>query len=188
MDGVHGEGPERAWRNRAADVTCVAFALGLAYGLKEFYSHARFEDLRWILAPTRRLVEWLTGAVFEAEGGECYLSRDRLFRIVPACAGVNFMIVAFASLVCGLVHTRSTLLGRVALGLASAVAAYGVTLLANATRIAIAIRLHDAGTSLGPLTPDRLHRVAGVMVYFLFLCVLFAIGARVTGARRDFAL
>ena len=174
-------------RERVADFACVAFALAVAWALKDFYSRARFEDLDWILAPTRRLVEWLTGAAFEAEAGQGYLSRDRLYRIVPACAGVNFMIVAFATLVCGLVHTRSSLAGRAALLAASALATYAVTVLANATRIAIAIRLHDAGASFGALTPGRLHLAEGVAVYFLFLCALFAAGARVTGARRELA-
>ncbi len=181
-------GVEPPWRDRAANGSCVVLALALAWALKEFYSRARFEDLHWVLAPTRRLVEWLTGAAFEEEAGQGYLSRDRLYRIAPACAGVNFLIVAFVSLVCGLVHTRARWRGRAALLAGSALAAYAVTVLANASRIAIAMRLHDAGASLGPLTSDRLHCAAGVAVYFAFLCALFAVGARLTGARRELAL
>ena len=179
---------DQEWRDRAASYAFAGFALGLAWGLKDFYSRAHFEDLLWVLAPTRRLVEWLTGVAFEPEATQGYLSRDRLYQIVPSCAGVNFMIVAFTSLCCGLVHTLSTLRARLALIAASALAAYGVTVLANAVRIAIAIRLHEAGTSFGFLTPERIHCVEGVAVYFLFLCALFAVGARVTGARRDLAL
>ena len=179
---------DRAWWNRTANIALVAFALGLAWGLKDFYSRAHFEDLTWALAPTRRLVEWFTGSAFEAEPGRGYLSRDRLFQIVPACAGVNFMIVVFASLVAGLAHTRRTMTGRLSLLITSALAAYGVTVLANATRIAIAMKLHAAGFSLGPLTPERLRCGVGVAIYFLFLIVTFAIGAKLTGARRDFAL
>ena len=62
-------------RDRAANVVAIAIALGLAWGLKAFYSRAAFEDLLWILSPTRRLVEWLTGATFTPEGGHGYLSR-----------------------------------------------------------------------------------------------------------------
>lgn len=175
-------------RDRVANVACASFALGLAWGLKDFYSRAGFDDLLWVLAPTARLVEWLTGAAFELEAGRAFLSRDRLYEIVPSCAGVNFMIAAFCSLACGLVHTRSTIRSRLALVVASAVAAYAATVLANATRIAIAVRMHDAGASLGPLTPERLHCAEGVAVYFLFLCAVFALGKRLTGARREPAL
>lgn len=178
----------RSWQDRTTSCALVACVFALAWGLKSFYSRAGFEDLRWILAPTRWLVERLTGAAFEPEAHQGYLSRDRLYQIAPACAGVNFMIVAFASLACGLVHTCSTLRGRMALLVASAFAAYAVTVLANATRIALAMRLHDARTAFGPLTPERLHCAEGVTVYFVFLCVLFAAGARLTGARHEFAL
>jgi exosortase K len=177
----------RRARTRAAEYGLVLLALGMAWALKAWYSRAGFEDLRWVLAPTRRLVEWLTGAAFAPEAGEGYLSRDRLYLIAPACAGVNFMIAAFASLACGLAHTRTTLRGHAALLVGSALAAYVVTLLANATRIAIAMQLHDTGASLGPLTPGRLHELAGVAVYFLFLCALFAAGARLAGARHELA-
>src|SRR5262249_6655252 len=153
-----------------------------------FYSHARFEDLTWILTPTRRLVEALAGAAFEPEAGQGYLSRDRLFQIVPACAGVNFMIVAFVSLVAGLMHTRTTVLARLDLLLLSALAAYGVTLVANATRIALDIRLHGAGVALWSLTPEQSRCAAGVAVYLGFLWATFAAGARMTGARRELEL
>jgi exosortase K len=184
-----GEPGPRPWsRDRAANVSCVAFALALAWGLKAFYSRASFEDLSWALSPTRRLVEWMGGDVFEAEAGQGYLSRERHYLIAPACAGVNFMIVAFVSLVAGLVHTRSTLRGRCALVAASALVAWGVGVLANATRIAVAIRLHDAAAAWGPLTAGRLHCAAGVTIYLLFLYLLFAVAARATGAHRELAL
>jgi exosortase K len=131
------------WRDRVADYGCIVLALALAWELKALYSRAGFEDLSWVLSPTRRLVEWLTGDVFEPEAGRGYLSRDRLYLIAPACVGVNFMVVAFVSLVAGLVPTRSTVWERCLLLAASAPAAFGVTVLANATRIVIALRLHS---------------------------------------------
>ncbi len=179
---------DRAEGERIANVVVIAFALGLAWGLKDFYARARFEDLTWVLAPTRRLVEWWSEGAFEVEPGRGYLSRDLLFEIVPACAGVNFMIVAFASLVGGLAHTCRSWTRRLALLIGSAFAAYGVTVIANAARITAAMRLHGAGVALGWLTPERLHCAVGVAIYFLFLSALFGFAARLTGARRDFAL
>jgi len=182
------ESLDRAWWERPLNLALIGFALGVAWGLKDFYSRARFEDLLWVLGPTRRLVEWLSGARFEAEAGIGYLSRDHRFQIVPACAGVNFMIVAFASLACGLAHTRTTWRGRFALLISSALAAYAVTVAANAVRISMAIRLHAAAARWGPLSAEHLHTAIGVMIYFLFLGGLFALGAKLTGARRDFAI
>ena len=177
-----------AWRSRAGDTAVAVAALGAAWALKAFYSRAGADDVRWVLAPTVRLVEWTTGATFEYEAHQGYLSRDHLYAIVPACAGINFLIVAFCSLCLGLTHTCRGILARVALVAASALAAYATTLVANAARIALALPLHDAGAAWGPLTPDRVHCAEGVIVYCLCLGLLFATATRVTGARHDFAL
>lgn len=178
------ESLDRAWWERPLNLALIGFALGVAWGLKDFYSRARFEDLLWVLGPTRRLVEWLSGARFEAEAGIGYLSRDHRFQIVPACAGVNFMIVAFVSLCLGLAHTCSGAGSRTALVLGGAAAAYATTVLANAARIALALHLQAAGTALGPLTQAQLHCAEGVAVYFVFLLVLFSAAARVSGVRH----
>jgi exosortase K len=180
----HGKSSER---DVLANRTCMGFALGLAWGLKSFYSHAGFDDLRWVLAPTTTLVTWLTGAAFEVESHSAYLCRARLFAIVPACAGVNFMVVVFVALACGLLYTRRTLGERLGWIVASALAAYGATVLANTARIAIAMSMHETGVSWSSLTPDRMHCAEGVAVYFLFLCATFAFAARVTGARHAVA-
>ena len=170
-----------------ADAATIALALVAAWWLKRFYSQAGFDDLRWVLTPTTTLVTWATGLPFELEPHTSYLNRDHLYEIVPACAGVNFLIAAFASLVIGLAATRRRWAGRLGLLAGAAVAAYVTTLLANATRITIALSLHDWGGAIGPLTPDRLHVIAGVAVYSAFLLGVFALGAWWTGARRDFA-
>ena len=171
----------------ATTLVPVVAALLLGLWAKQLYSRATFDDLRWVLAPTVWLVEGVTDMDFVLEAHHGYLSRDLRYEIVPSCAGVNFMIVAFWSLAFGLMNTRRTLAGRLGWIAVSALAAYGATLVANASRIAIAIQLHLTGASLGSLTPERLHTALGVSVYVSFLCALFAIGARVTGAGRDLA-
>jgi exosortase K len=162
-------------------------ALGSAWAIKAFYSRAGADDLRWILGPTMQLVSISSGAAFELEPGVGYLSRDRCFLVAPACAGVNFMIVAFVSLCLGLARTCSGAGSRVALVLGGAAAAYATTVLANAARIALALRLHAAGASLGPLTPARLHCALGVAVYFVFLLALVTLATRHAEARRGLA-
>ena len=171
----------------AGDAAVAAVALAAAWLLKRFYSHADADDLHWILAPTVQLVKMSTGVAFELEPHRGYLSRDQLFLVAPACAGINFLVVAFVSLCLGLAPAASRPGPRVALVLASAAAAYAATVLANATRIALAVRLHEAGAAFGPLTPSRLHCALGVAVYFAFLLALFALASRVTGVRHELA-
>jgi len=169
----------------AGDAAVACTALGAAWALKAFYSAASFEQLRWILTPTVWLIRACTGVPFELERHVGYMNRDQLFLVAPACAGVNFMIVAFVSLCLALADACSTAGARVALVAGSAAAAYAVTVLANATRIALAVRMHEAGPASGPMTPARLHCAEGVVVYFLFLLALLAAAAWLTEARRE---
>ena len=169
----------------SGDVAVAAVALVAAWALKAFYSRADADALQWILAPTVQLAHWAGGVAFEWEPHLGYVSREQRFLVAPACASVNFLIAAFVSLCLGLAPACRGARARCGLVLGSAVAAYAVTLLANATRIALAVRLHAAGAAFGPLSPERLHCALGVAVYFGFLLALFASASRVPGTRRS---
>jgi len=171
-------------RDRAQTALLVAFALGVAWAMKDFHRRAGFDELRWLLAPTVRLVELTTGVPFELEPHQGYLSRALRYDVVPACAGVNFVITAFLSLCLGLAPVCRSLRARAGLVVASAAAAYAVTVLANATRLSIAMRLHENGAAFGWLTPGRLHCAVGVAVYFVYLGALFALATRAFGGGR----
>jgi exosortase K len=157
-------------RTAAAVATSLA-ALAAAYALKRFYSTASAADLRFVLAPTVWLVEVAGGHRFDWTSGG-YLSAELRFLVAPACAGVNFLIVAFATLVLGFVRPARPARQNAAILLASAAAAYATTLLANALRILIAIPLWTHRVSVGGLSGARLHELAGAGV---FLGVLLAL-------------
>ena len=149
----------------------ILFALGFAYLVKRYYSHADAESLRWILAPTAWLVGSIFGRSFSFEPGYGYLSRDLHFAIVPACAGINFWVIAVGAFVSGVVPRLTTLALQVRWLVVGTFAALGVTLLANMVRISIAVWLH-----LHPLNVDhaQLHRIEGSLVYLVFLFVFYA--------------
>ncbi len=69
-----------------------------ALGMKLFYSTSSPDNLRWILAPTTRLVEFASGWTFTFESHAGYMSSDHSFLIAASCAGVNFLITAFLML------------------------------------------------------------------------------------------
>jgi exosortase K len=159
-------------RARAAAAVAVSLvALGAAAALKRFYGTASAEDLRFVLAPTAWLVEVAGGHRFDWTSGG-YLSAELRFLIAPACAGVNFLIVAFAALVLGFVRPSRPAGQNAGILLASAAAAYATTLLANALRILIAIPLWTHRVSLGWLTGARLHELVGVVVFLGMLLLL----------------
>ena len=81
--------------NRVAQVVVV---LLVALGLKQYYSTASANQLRWILAPTTLLVSLVSGETFQFESYAGYVTSDHTFVIAAACAGVNFLITAFLML------------------------------------------------------------------------------------------
>ena len=160
----------------AAAGAVLLVALGAAFALKRFYSTASAADLRFVLAPTTWLVQVAGGHRFDWTSGG-YLSTELRFLVAPACAGVNFLIVAFSALVLGFVRPARPAWQNVGILFASAAAAYATTVLANALRILLAIPLWTHDVSLGGLTGARLHELVGVVV-FLGMLFLLRLAAR----------
>ena len=157
----------------------LVVVLTIALGLKYFYSVASVNDLRWILAPTTFLVEFITGTQFTFESHAGYMSEDRTFLIATSCSGVNFLIISFLMLV--LVRAWRRQLHWRYLPVAMLVA-YATTLVANATRIVVALYLRDIDLRSGWFSFDDVHRIEGIVVYFAFLLLLFVVTERV---RKD---
>ena len=156
----------------------LVVALLIAWSLKRHYSDARADDLRWILTPTAGLVGAISGVSFTWQPGEGYFSRERLFLIEKACAGVNFMIAALVMLVCALFHrARSLAAVPQVLGISLA-AAYIGAVVVNSVRITIAMWLAAHPHVLSAFTPSEVHRVEGIVVYFSGLATLFEISQR----------
>lgn len=165
----------------------------IALGLKLHYSRADSDGLVWILKPTAILVRGVTGAVFEYQSSAGYLSRELDILIAPACAGVNFLIIAFVMAgLCGVWRFEGTQrtkrtqgtewtgkkgkterMGRTGRSLLwiffSLLTAYGLTLVVNTIRIVLSIYLYRMDIYGSALTPAGLHRISGAFLYLLSL-------------------
>lgn len=161
---------------------CVV-VLVCAFALKLYYSTASANQLRWILAPTTACVELVCGASFTFESHAGYISEDRSFLIAPSCAGVNFLITAFLML--SMRKLLSDPSKNIAWGFipTTAMTAYLVTLVANTTRISIALWPDPAEG--GWLSPYQLHRFEGIFIYFGFLQLLFIVSETMSSERTS---
>lgn len=133
-------------------------ALGM-WAMKRYYADAPIDELRWILGPTARVVTALTSAPFEWEPGQGYLSREPLFLIEKACAGLNFMIAAFGMVAC--VFGRRVTSGLSGAGVLSlsVLASYSAAVLVNAVRITVAMRLAAHPLPIAWITSAQVHRL-----------------------------
>ena len=152
-------------------IAACLLLFSVAFGLKYHYSHATSDDLAWVLKPTATLVMHLSHLTFVHEAHTGFISRAGRIIIAPSCAGINFMIVA-------LLMTGGTGIFRLKTGWRipiwiglSSISVYGLTLVVNTIRILGAIHLYAADIYAGWLTPARAHRLEGIVVYFLALCL-----------------
>jgi exosortase K len=175
------------WNRRAqfAVVLCCALALKL------YYSAASANQLRWILGPTTALVELVSGRSFSFESNAGYLSDDRSFLIAAPCAGVNFLITAFLMLALRKLWTdrsRERIVHAWPFIPLAALIAYLATLVANTTRISIALWLRRAALATGWLSGSQLHRLEGILVYFGFLLLLYVVSEKLSSRSRTSAV
>jgi exosortase K len=169
-------------------------ALGLValvvVATKQAYAHLGPDQLVWVAGPTQALVSLLTGIDFVHEAGYGYVNIAHRIVIARSCLGVNYLVMVFGMLAFTLVPATPVPRRKLLLLLPIAATAWASAILINSVRIALGIELHDAGLSWGWLTPERLHRAAGVAVYFVALVGLDRLARRVTrvplvGERRS---
>lgn len=155
--------------------------LALLAVAKYYYSKAGSHDLLWLLSPTARLVTALSGIVFTYIPRTGYVSHAYQFIIAGSCSGFQFMTIASAMLFFSFLPRMETRTkGAVWLG-AAVMLSYIYTVFINSWRILVSVRLplylrkrgffYAFGTWL---TPERLHTVIGIFIYFSSLLVLYA--------------
>lgn len=148
-------------------------ALALAMGLKVHFSRAAVDDLLWIIIPTAELVTRLTGMAFVHDPSLGFVNTGHGIAIAPACSGVNFMIIAFGMAFFSFAKRFISLPGKFAWLGGSLAGAYLLTLGVNSLRIGLSIVTITHGVQTEWLTQGRVHRLEGILLYFLFLCLFY---------------
>src|SRR5262245_45421313 len=155
-------------------------ALGIALGLKAFYSRAGAGELLWILAPSAWLARFVGGIDLVYEQGAGFISHSHRLVVGSACAGVNFLIICFLCLYFSFARQFTN---KPRWLVYSLLISFGATIAANGLRIFVSAHLWDADIYGQWITPERMHRLAGTGLYYASLLALyFAVGSRV-GAR-----
>jgi exosortase K len=164
--------------NRKAAVQLVT-VLTAAVALKQYYSTASANDLGWILWPTARLTELVTGTQFSFEPYAGYINSSRSFLIAAACAGINFLIAAFLLLSLRKIWSHRLDGMRWFYLPIAAISAYALTIVANTVRISSALWLNKTHHELAGLDRDDIHRLDGILVYFGCLLLMYFVNEKI---------
>ncbi|PKN85670.1 MAG: exosortase K [Deltaproteobacteria bacterium HGW-Deltaproteobacteria-1] len=168
----------------ARKIAHCLLVLFIAAGLKYAYSRSTSEDLAWILGPTASLVEFLTGEPFMKEKDIGYVSISQRVAIIPGCSGINFMIAAFCMSTLTLIYSTNRKQYPALYILACFVAAYSMTVCTNSLRIILSIHLYRADIYTPLITPEKIHRLAGIAIYFVCLCFLYFGVQKISSSRN----
>ena len=144
------------WEARAAELLIVT---AVVYLTKRYYSSATAEDLRWILLAVAQTTTVLSGIEFTWEQTMGYTSQDHLLVIAPACAGINFFIAAWLTLLLTTANAKKAS-ARWLRAVVLMVPALAATIVINAHRVYFILR--DGGS----------HRTTGILCFCLGLFVV----------------
>lgn len=152
--------------------------LVLAAAAKQAYSTAGADALGFVLGPSCFVAAHLGGLSFVHEAGAGYVLHAPRMIVGPACAGMNFLVVAFLALYATLRGRIRGPRARIKLAMSSALAAYAMTVLANGVRIALAAELLTLDRVPFALDGAEAHRLLGILLYTAILFVVCALADR----------
>lgn len=159
----------------------------LLLGMKYFYSRTNVNHLTWLLAPTARWVQALSGIPFHFVPYEGYVNHTYQFVIARSCCGMQFMIITIATLLFPFIPQMDTTQKKIRWMISILPVSYILTILVNIIRILLSIYLPvimQKSLSGSFLTPARLHTLIGTFVYFTSLFLIYHLAGLLS--RRSF--
>jgi exosortase K len=130
------------------------------------------------------MVTLLSGMDFDWQLHTGFVNHSQGVVIAPACAGINFLIISYATVFFTFVGSLRGAWAKCSWLGVSLAAAYLVTLCANCIRIIISIYLFNAPIYGGWVTPARVHELAGTLIYVSFLVTVFLAMERIMRRRK----
>ncbi|WP_428224873.1 exosortase K [Flavobacterium sp.] len=155
------------WNTLGYFFTAISFVL-----LKLFYRNATVSDLKILLAPTKTIVSWVTNstAIFSPQMG--YYFKDLHLTIDKSCSGFNFFSLLFCMFCFVIIKEFNHNAKKWKAILISFGLTYLVTILANTSRILIAI--YTKKIIPQPLYQKPwMHETQGILVYLLYFIIIY---------------
>lgn len=145
----------------------------LLFGLKQHYSTGSVESLRWILAPTAKVVSLVTDTPFSYQYGEGFVNLDSKVIIAKACAGINFMIILLMMISIPVLGKLPRKRQQILYLGGAMILSWLLTILVNTLRITLSMELFQLSIYNEIITKALVHRIAGIAVYFSSLLVIY---------------
>jgi len=147
----------------------------MVFIIKMFYRTADSSSLKFILTPVTRLVEVFTGMFYQFLPERGYLSSDLTVEIGPGCAGINFLVIMFCTLIFSFVKQFKSMVNKIFAALSFLIFSYLITIIVNTFRIVTAVNLSRYNHVYLGLDNEFFHKIVGATVYFFFLVLCYLV-------------
>lgn len=148
-----------------------ALAFAVVVGVKLLTRVGEVGYLLWLLSPTAWLLEACLNEPLAFEAGKGFVALQSPFIISAECAGANFFIISFLSVVLGFLHkSRWAVLPTLAV---FGLIAYCLTVCVNVFRIVNILKFEQALSQASGFSSKVVHEAQGVFVYVSFLLLFY---------------
>ncbi|WP_107039144.1 exosortase K [Brumimicrobium mesophilum] len=160
-------------------------ALGIFILLKLLYTLSETSDLLFILSPTNKIIELITGSQATFIIGEGYFYDKLNIIIDKSCSGFNFWLLCFLMLSFLSIKYFTSSLVKALMLLISFVGAYIFTVLVNSSRIFTSIIIEKKFHSL----PNQsvIHEGIGIITNLTFLILIYLAVEKILQKRNSHA-
>ncbi len=170
---------------KKGDIIYYIVAGALFVLLKLVYRHLETADLTFLLAPTNKIVELMTGfkAEFLAKSGFYFTSLNVV--INKSCSSFNFMLISFLAFTYVSVRETLTQPQKSLALLGSMLLAYLLAIVSNSIRIYTAIKLLPFSQAFSPDYKDITHEGIGIITNLTFLLLAYFLLERLLQKKKQ---
>ncbi|MBK5723041.1 exosortase K, partial [Dysgonomonas sp. Marseille-P4677] len=150
----------------------IIVCLAIFIGLKLVYPYLDTDFMRFLLTPTNKIVEIISGskAIYNPTNGYFYPELNIV--INKSCSGYNFWLISF--LITTFVLFKSEIIKKRQIIPLALLLSYITTPLVNTSRIiGYMIMIDSKTTSITTLETERIHQMEGILVYLTFLILIY---------------
>jgi exosortase K len=157
-------------------------SIGIFILLKLLYTVAGTNDLHFLLGPTNKIVELLSGSQARYIQNSGYFHESLNIVIDKSCSGFNFWLLCFIMLSFLTLKYFKNRINKILTMTLSLIGAYFLTVLVNSSRIFASIIIENQIHSIAKYS--IIHESIGIITNLTFLILIYLITERILNKRN----
>lgn len=155
--------------------------------LKLGFAVAGSNHLLFLLKPTTKLVDLLTGSTSSLLADSGYYNQKLNIIIDKSCSGFNFLLLSFLIIVYSFVRFLKRDSYKILAIPAALIVAYLLTIFVNSSRIIASIVVHVQTKRIVLDNQNLLHEAVGIITNLTFLVLFYCLLEKILNSKQKYA-